>query len=97
MKKNNHLTHIGQMIRRMREYRGISQEQLAEAASLRRATITDIELGKSNFEVNTLVAIASALGCELDVSLNLKVEKNLDVMVIYWPSCIIFDAVIHVL
>lgn len=70
MNNPSHLEHIGKMIRTMREHRGVSQQALAEAAVLRRATVTDIEAGKANFEINTLVRIATALGCTLDIILS---------------------------
>ncbi|PUZ21823.1 XRE family transcriptional regulator [Chitinophaga parva] len=69
MESPSHLRHIGAMVKQAREYRGLSQEKLAENAALRRATIVDIELGKTNFEINTLVRIASALNFYLDVNL----------------------------
>lgn len=64
-----HLQHIGKMLRTMRKERSITQAQLAELCQLREATISDIEQGKANFEMNTLVKIASALQCYLDINL----------------------------
>jgi len=64
-----HLQHIGNSIREMRQLRKLTQSQLAEAAALRQATIADIEAGKQNFEINSLVRIASALNCYLDINL----------------------------
>jgi len=63
-----HLEQFGKQIKMMREHRGYTQEQLAEFASLRRATITDIEAGKSNFEINTLIRICTALDFIFDYS-----------------------------
>jgi transcriptional regulator with XRE-family HTH domain len=67
--QQSHLRHIGQMVRQLREARGMSQQDLADAAALRRATVTDIENGKANFEINTLVRIAAALNCAIDIIL----------------------------
>lgn len=64
-----HLYHIGKMVRQIREFRGLSQQQLSDKANIRRSTITDIENGNTNFEINTLVAIASALNCNIDIQL----------------------------
>jgi len=63
-----HLQHIGNNIKELRKFRKWTQQQLADEAGIRMATISDIEAGKANFEINTLVRIASALNCYLDIS-----------------------------
>lgn len=65
----SHLQHIGNNIKEMRKFRNWTQEHLADKAGLRKATISDIEAGKANFEINTLVRISSALNCYLDIGL----------------------------
>ena len=67
-KKPTHLDHIGKNIKEIRKWRGLTQRELAEAAGVRLATISDIESGKANFQFNTLVKIATALNCYLDIS-----------------------------
>ena len=62
------LIHIGMNVRRLREYRSLTQDQLAEKADLRTATVSDVENGKQNFEIETLIRIAGALNCYLDIS-----------------------------
>ena len=52
---------IGQNIRRIRERKGITQEQLALNAGLNRAYIGYIERGERNPSTDTLVKIAKAL------------------------------------
>ena len=52
-------------VRRLREYRSLTQDQLAEKADLRTATVSDVENGKQNFEIETLIRIAGALNCYL--------------------------------
>lgn len=64
----SHLQHIGNNIKNLRKFRKWTQQQLADEAGVRMATISDIEAGKANFEINTLVRIASALNCYLDIS-----------------------------
>ena len=49
-----------------REYRGISQRQLAEAAKCRLATISEIENGKAQGKPQLWRALAKALDVELD-------------------------------
>lgn len=68
MSNPTHLQSIGNNIKVARQMAGWTQTQLADAAGLRVATISDIEKGKLNFEINTLVRIASALGFYLDIS-----------------------------
>jgi transcriptional regulator with XRE-family HTH domain len=70
MSTPTHLQHVGSNIKEMRKYRQFTQQQLADESGLRLATISDIENGKLNFEINTLVRIASALNCYLDISLS---------------------------
>lgn len=52
---------IGQNLRKIRESKGITQEQLALSAGLNRAYIGYIERGERNPSTNTLVKIAKAL------------------------------------
>lgn len=52
---------IGQNLRKLRERKGISQEQLALNAGLNRAYIGYIERGERNPSTDTLVKIAKAL------------------------------------
>lgn len=64
----SNLEHIGKSIRKLREHRKMTQQQLGDEAGVRLATISDIETGKANFQFNTLVKIATALNCYLDIS-----------------------------
>lgn len=70
MANPTHLEHIGQMIKLARTTKGLTQDQLAEAAVMQRQTIVMIEAGKTNFEINTLVRIANALNMVLDITLS---------------------------
>jgi len=65
-----HLEQFGKQIKTMRDYRGLTQSELAEQAGIRQATISDIEAGKTNFEINTLIMICSALNCNYCISLS---------------------------
>lgn len=69
MSTPTHLQHIGNNIRQARKLREWNQQQLADQAGLRMATISDIESGKANFEINTLVRIAAALKCYVDITI----------------------------
>jgi transcriptional regulator with XRE-family HTH domain len=68
MANPTHLEHIGKNIKDLRKFREMTQQQLADEAGVRLATISEIESGKANFQFNTLVRIASALNCYLDIS-----------------------------
>lgn len=56
---------IGDRIRQVRHERGLSQERLAELAGCHRTYLSLIELGKRNFYIGSLYAIADALEVSL--------------------------------
>lgn len=62
---NQRLRAIGDRIREVRIERGLSQERLAELAGCHRTYLSLIELGKRNFYIGSLYAIADALGVEI--------------------------------
>lgn len=49
-------------IKTFRDAKGWSQEELAERAGIRRPTITELENGRGNPTLQTIEAIAKALG-----------------------------------
>ena len=58
---------VGKRIRELRNQRGISQEELADLASLDRTYITSIERGKRNISIVNLEKLANALEVSLAV------------------------------
>jgi mRNA interferase RelE/StbE len=50
----------------IREWRGLAQAELARKAGIHRVQVHDIETGKSRGSVDTLMAIAEALGVAMD-------------------------------
>jgi len=60
---------VGEQIRNLRGIRGLSQEALAASAGIRQATVCDIETGKSDPQLSTLLAIADSLGIRAEVLL----------------------------
>jgi ribosome-binding protein aMBF1 (putative translation factor) len=60
------LVTLGDAIRRVRQTRGISQEQLALAADIDRSYLGRIERGDSVVAVLVLLSIAKALGLTLE-------------------------------
>ena len=53
-------------VRVYREYRVLTQQQLADKVGIQRAYLTEIETGRKTGPIKTLKAIAQALGVELD-------------------------------
>lgn len=58
------LTQVGARLRELRRKLGISQEELAERASLHRTYVGGIERGERNVAVLNLVRLAAALKVE---------------------------------
>jgi transcriptional regulator with XRE-family HTH domain len=56
---------VGQSIQRVRKKRRLSQQALASAVHLKRSSISNIEQGRQQLMLHTLVAIADALSVEL--------------------------------
>src|SRR5438105_8533965 len=56
---------FGAEVKRRRTDLGISQEELAERASLHRTYITDVEAGKRNPSLASIQRLATALGAPL--------------------------------
>jgi len=56
----------GNPVRVMREHRGLTQQQLAEAAGISTPYLSQIEAGKRRGSAGVLAAIAQALGLTLD-------------------------------
>ena len=55
---------VGLNVRNLRNYRGLSQEQLALAAEVDRSYISEIELAKNSASIDVLERIADALGVD---------------------------------
>ena len=60
---------VGQRVRRLREERGISQEQLGVRAGLTSRTVRRIEQGEDT-KITSLAAIADVLDVDLTALLN---------------------------
>lgn len=58
---------IGQRIAALRKLAGMSQEQLAERAGLQRTHVSRIEAGKYAVTLESIQAIAEALGMTVDI------------------------------
>ncbi|WP_298721812.1 helix-turn-helix domain-containing protein [uncultured Ferrovibrio sp.] len=58
---------IGNLIRRARKKRGLSQSQLGELAGLRQETISLIETGNPAAKLKTILAVLAALDLEFRI------------------------------
>lgn len=65
-----HLVKMGLHIRSIRESRGISQEQLAADADIPYSSVNEIESGKTNPTIASLMALAEALEISLSALLD---------------------------
>lgn len=59
---------LGNVIRRARKKRGMSQSELGERAGLRQETISLIENGNPAAKLETILAVLSALDLELQIN-----------------------------
>ena len=75
MPYNHEIT--GQVIRQLREERGVTQEVLSGLAALSRSHLADIERGSVSASVDTLWRICDALGLRLS-DLIRRVEEETD-------------------
>ena len=58
---------VGQMIARLREDKGMTQQELAGAAKINRVNLSKIENGRYNVSIDILGNILSALSAEIDI------------------------------
>jgi transcriptional regulator with XRE-family HTH domain len=63
--KNPKLALLGQQIRRLRDEKGLSQEEFAGLADIDRAYYSGIERGERNVSAVNLIKIADSLGVEV--------------------------------
>jgi transcriptional regulator with XRE-family HTH domain len=67
---------IGDAIRAMREARGISQEDLAQANAYDRFYLNGLESGRSTLYITRLLRTLKSLGITLSVSFDLDVSAD---------------------
>lgn len=60
-----HQANLIQRLRDRREQLGVTQEQLAELAAVALRTVKELDSGKGNPTVSTLIKLADVLGMEL--------------------------------
>jgi transcriptional regulator with XRE-family HTH domain len=65
--KSEFLWILGKHLREERDKAGLTQDELRQTAHITRGQLCDIELGKVNVRVETLLRIANAVGINLGV------------------------------
>ncbi len=58
-------TELAEQIAAMRKQKGLTQQALAEKLGMKQSQISELEAGKRNVRVGTLMEIARAVGLEL--------------------------------
>ena len=67
---------IGNLIRRARKRRALSQTSLGDQAGLRQETISLIENGHPAAKIETLLAVLAALDLEFQITQRTKMEPG---------------------
>lgn len=67
---------IGNLIRRARKRRGLSQKALGDKAGLRQETISIIENGNPAARIETLLAVLAVLDLEFQIAPRSKAPKG---------------------
>lgn len=70
----------GNMIRRLRELRGISQGDLAQMSATNLSYISSIENGKNNISIRKFFELSNALGLSPNKLMNILVLVNRSVL-----------------
>ncbi|WP_199563209.1 helix-turn-helix domain-containing protein [Runella aurantiaca] len=65
IRDNGFLKRFGENLRRLRELKGLSQEELYFRANLSKNQVGNIERGEVNTTISTAYALSQALGVEL--------------------------------
>lgn len=74
---NNVLEVVSNNVRNYRESKGLTQQELADLASLHRNYITSVEKGDRNLTVATLSKIASALNIDIHRLFDEEIQQQL--------------------
>lgn len=69
---------IGDMIRYHRKKAGISQQELANLSGIGKTVVFDLEKGRSNFRIDTLISIFNVLNIKFEFTSKLM-EKWRDI------------------
>lgn len=74
---------IGSSIRRNRQEKGLTQEELAEAAGISLKMVQKLEGGQKGFRMETIIRIAEALGVSLGSLADMQGENE---RTVFWQE-----------
>ena len=67
---------IGKIIRLNRKQSGLSQSELANLSGVGRSVVYEIEKGKLNIRLNTLLKVLKALNIKIEVTSPIKADST---------------------
>lgn len=67
---------FSEIVKELRELRGLKQEELATIFGLKRSTISSWEVGKSKPDVDTLIKVAQYFNVSIDYLLNYEIDYS---------------------
>jgi transcriptional regulator with XRE-family HTH domain len=73
VKNPSHIQAFGSHLRKLREEKGLSQQQLADMADIAKISIQRIELAKSTATLDIMISIAMALDVDLKELVDFKI------------------------
>lgn len=76
-------TRLGRSVRRIRQYRGLTQETLAERCGVTQAAVSQVERGKRINNLDTLFRISTVLGVALPDLIRFAIEASLEEEALY--------------
>lgn len=72
----NDIAKIAEMVRYFRKQSGLSQQQLAQLATVGKTVVFDIEKGKTTVRLNTLLKVLAALNMQLQFTTPFALEDK---------------------
>ena len=67
---------IGELIRKVRHYKRVSQKDVAELAGVSHNTVSTLESGKNAAQIDTIVKVFRALELDVHVGTTIYIEGN---------------------
>ena len=76
-------TRLGRSVRRLRQFRGLTQQTLAARCGVTQAAVSQVERGKRINNINTLFRISTVLGVALPDLIRFAIEASLEEEALY--------------
>lgn len=71
------LDHVASLIRQMRAYRKLSQDEVAKKTGMSRSTLSLIEKGAINVKLSTIETLTDALDCKFNIEIKPYEESEI--------------------